>query len=87
MRVLVRAMFALRRGAQPVFTLSITAELYNWAISEAQAKEFLTDIVNLVSFNGCYVPTAFKVLVQGFIPQQKDAGIFYLFFFESYCMY
>jgi RNA polymerase I-specific transcription initiation factor RRN3 len=48
-------------------------ENFDWASNEKNALEFLDCIVNLVSFNGCYIPSCFQLLVQGFIPKQKDA--------------
>eukprot|EP00026_Physarum_polycephalum_P006076 Phypoly_transcript_06117.p1 GENE.Phypoly_transcript_06117~~Phypoly_transcript_06117.p1 ORF type:complete len:564 (-),score=86.10 Phypoly_transcript_06117:62-1753(-) len=40
-----------------------------WTASESSAQEFLDCIVNLVTYNGCYLPSCFQILVQGFIPK------------------
>jgi len=49
-------------------------EKFDWTSTEATAKDFLASIINLVSYNGCYIPACFNLLVQGFIPKQTDAG-------------
>jgi len=40
-----------------------------WTTNEKSAQELLDCIVNLVSYNGCYIPSSFQLLVQGFTPK------------------
>lgn len=47
---------------------------YNWTSNEQSAQEFLDCIVKFVTYNGCYIPACFQILVQGFIPKKsKDS--------------
>lgn len=59
-----------------LFSFLCVVQKYDWTSNEQSAQEFLDCIVNFVTYNGCYIPACFQILVQGFIPKKsnKDAG-------------
>lgn len=58
-----------------LLTHIFAVEKVDWTSKEETAQEFLGWIIDLVSFNGCYIPSSFNLLVQGFIPIRKEAGM------------
>lgn len=52
---------------------------FDWYANEALTRDFLDCMVNLVSYNGCYIAPCFEILVKIFLPKkiEKKSGAVY----------